>query len=174
MANSIENSLHVSWGKSPNYNKEIKTLAVKDGRTVDLPNVAANKFQQNTILNQGSLIVGRTYKCEANDIVSQWEVELEWLGDGWSHKCENIDGYYPCIVTNVKHIVTPKRAYIKKISRCVNCKTKPIITNSTDNEYKFVLQHKSDVGCYPSYKIEIHQNTKNECVDDWNEFNVQK
>ena len=47
------------------------------------------------------LIVGNEYKCLVNDIVSEWSVKLKWLGDGWSHETENVDGYYPCIVEHV-------------------------------------------------------------------------
>jgi len=50
------------------------------------------------MIERKDLVVGEIYRCKINDIVSGWEDSLEWLGDGWSHATENIDGYYPCIV----------------------------------------------------------------------------
>ena len=47
-------------------------------------------------------VVGNKYLCLANDIVSSWQVELTYLGEGqWSHETENVDGEYPCIVDEV-------------------------------------------------------------------------
>ena len=60
------------------------------------------------------------------------------------------------------------------ISTCRNCKTKPVVTSSDDSDYKFVLRHKSDFLCHPTYKLESYQDTKSQCVEDWNKFNLPK
>lgn len=53
------------------------------------------------MINKKDLIVGSKYLCNANDIITSWEVELTWLGDGWSHETQNVEGYYPPIVDDV-------------------------------------------------------------------------
>ena len=60
-----------------------------------------------------------------------------------------------------------------KISKCVNCKVVPEIVKSDDMEYPYLLRHKLGVMCYPTYRIEIYQLTKKECIDDWNSFNTK-
>jgi hypothetical protein len=63
---------------------------------------------------------------------------------------------------------------MKAITKCRNCRTKPAITSSEDRDYKFVLRHKVGATCYPSYKLESYQDTEQQCIDDWNEFNLSK
>tara|TARA_R110001583_G_scaffold21308_3_gene80839 strand:- start:2783 stop:2998 length:216 start_codon:yes stop_codon:yes gene_type:complete len=62
---------------------------------------------------------------------------------------------------------------MKVITACINCKIKPVVVPSDDSAYTFVLRHKAEATCYTTYKLETHQNTKNQCVDDWNEFNTK-
>ena len=38
--------------------------------------------------------------------------------------------------------------------------------------HKF-LQHKENVSCYPTYKLQSYQNTRQACVDDWNSHNTK-
>lgn len=56
-------------------------------------------------------------------------------------------------------------------SPCKNCRQVPEIIKTDDPEYPFVLRHKAKDLCYPKFKLESHQKTKKECVDEWNKFN---
>ena len=52
-----------------------------------------------TSIYSSPLVMGCYYKCVANDIVSQWDVTLQYLGRGeWSHDTENFEGTYPPLV----------------------------------------------------------------------------
>ncbi len=53
------------------------------------------------MIDRTKLVVGQVYEVVANDMITEWTVQLEWLGDGWSHPTQNIDGYYPCIVAEL-------------------------------------------------------------------------
>ena len=57
------------------------------------------------MIDKDKLVIGERYWCEANDIVSGWQVALVWLGDGWSHDTENFEGYYPPIVDGAIHLL---------------------------------------------------------------------
>ena len=52
---------------------------------------------------------GFKYLCLANDIVNEWEVELLWVNGCWVHDNQNIDGVYPCIVTEVIRVIKPNQ-----------------------------------------------------------------
>ena len=65
----------------------------------------------------------------------------------------------------------------KRITRCINCGELPIVEPNTidineDEQYEFVLKHKKP--CYPTFVLESYQHTEQECIDDWNKFNVRK
>jgi hypothetical protein len=53
------------------------------------------------MLTKEDLIIGKKYLCNANDIITSWPVELTWIGNGWSHESQNIEGYYPAIVHEI-------------------------------------------------------------------------
>ncbi len=57
-------------------------------------------------------VMGDKYKVMANDIISQWEVELTYLGSGeWSHPSQNVDGVYPPIVHEILEKVSTPDSY---------------------------------------------------------------
>lgn len=82
-----------------------------------------------------------------------------------------------CTVTHFAKVVAPvlPASEVKKnklvITPCRNCRQKPEIVRSGDEEYPFVLRHKPEDICYPTYKMETYQRTEVECAKQWNEFN---
>lgn len=62
---------------------------------------------------------------------------------------------------------------MKKIDRCINCKELPIIVKSDLPEWKFLLTHKEKYGCSAGFKLDTYQNTKLQCINSWNEFNIE-
>ena len=57
------------------------------------------------------------------------------------------------------------------ISACKNCGKAPEIVDSDDDDFKHMLRHKASNSCYPTFKLISYQNSKKECVVDWNKFN---
>lgn len=82
-----------------------------------------------------------------------------------------------CTVTHFAKVVAPalpasepKKSKLV-ITPCRNCRQKPEIVRSGDEEYPFVLRHKPEDVCYHTYKLETYQRTEVECAKQWNEFN---
>jgi len=58
------------------------------------------------------------------------------------------------------------------ITLCINCNERPIIEDTIDDEYEFVLRH--EIPCCAPFVLESYQHTEQQCIDDWNTFNKIK